>query len=112
MWRHSNYYNVEHMKTPTLKQKVEMYENFLHKINMFIISGNNEGIRELVNNADNWSYSHRSGEFLTDKQRQRMINDMFQKLCDTPKADKETKERQKAFEEVRKHKEKVLNLKK
>ena len=108
MWRHSNYYNVEHMKTPTLKQKVEMYENFLHKINIFIISGNNEGIRELVNNADDWSYSHRSGEFLTDKHRQKMINDMFQKLCDTPKADKETKERQKAWTEAAKQKHEAL----
>ena len=75
---------------------------------MFIISGNNEGIRELVNNADNWSYSHRSGEFLTDKQRQKMINDMFQKLCDTPKADKETKERQKAWTEAAKQKHEAL----
>ena len=108
MWRHGNYDNVEHMKTPTLKQKVEMYENFLHKINMFIISGNNEGIREIVNNADNWSYSHRSGEFLTHKQRQKMINDMFQKLCDTPKADKETKERQKAWTEAAKQKHEAL----
>ena len=98
------------MKTPTLKQKVEMYENFLHKINIFIISSNNDGIRELVNNADNWSYAHRSGVFLTDKQRQKIINDMFQKLCDTPKTDKATEERQRAFEQARKHKQKVLNL--
>lgn len=90
------------MKTPTLKEKVAQYENFLHKINTFIISGNNDGIRELVVNADNWSYAHRSGEFLTDKQRQKMINDMFQKLLDTPKADKETKARQKAYTELQK----------
>ena len=98
------------MKTPTLKQKVEMYENFLHKINIFIISCNNDGIKELVENADNWSYAHRSGVFLTDKQRQKMINDMFQKLCDTPKTDKATEERQRAFEQARKDKQKVLNL--
>ena len=91
------------MKTPTLKQKVEMYENFLHKINIFIISCNNDGIRELVNNADNWSYAHRSGEFLTDKQRQKMINDMFQKLCDTPKTDKMSTERQKKYSEAYKN---------
>jgi len=96
------------MKTPTLKQKVEMYENFLHKINIFIISGNNDGIRELVNNADNWSYAHRSGEFLTDRQRRRMINDMFQKLCDTPKADEVTKKRQEAFTELAKQKERAF----
>lgn len=82
------------MKTPTLKQKVEMYEYFLHKINMFCISGNNDGIRELVENADNWSYSHRSGEFVTDSQRQKMIDGKFWKLVDTPKADKATEKRQ------------------
>jgi hypothetical protein len=91
------------MKTPTLKQKVEMYEDFLHKINIFIISGNNDGIRELVNNADNWSYAHRSGEFLTDRQRRKMINDMFQRLCDTPKADKMSTERQKKYSEAYKN---------
>lgn len=96
------------MKTPTLKQKVEQYENFLHKINIFIISGNNDGIKELVNNADNWSYAHRSGEFLTDKQRQKMINNMFQKLCDTPKADEATKKRQEAFTELAKQKEQAF----
>jgi hypothetical protein len=96
------------MKTPTLKQKVEQYENFLHKINIFIISGNNDGIKELVNNADNWSYAHRSGEFLTDKQRRKMINDMFQKLCDTPKTDKAAEERQRAFTELAKQKEQAF----
>jgi len=101
------------MKTPNQKEKIEMYESFLHRINMFIISSNNDGIRELIENADNWSYAHRSGEFLTDKQRQRMINDMFQKLCDTPKSDKVTQERQKAWMEMTKQKEQAfLNLKK
>ena len=99
------------MKTPTLRQKVDQYETFLHRINMFIISGNNDGIRELVENADNWSYSHRSGEFATDAQRDKMINGAFWKLCDTPKTDKDSEERQKAFEQVKKHKEKVLNFK-
>lgn len=86
------------MKTPTLKQKVEMYENFLHKINSFIISCNNDGIKELVENADNWSYSHRisNGE-LSDRQQKKVINQAFWKLCDTPRADKETKNRQKVW---------------
>ena len=43
------------MKTPTLKEKVKQYEAFLHKINACIISCNHEGVRELVQNADNWS---------------------------------------------------------
>ena len=100
------------MKTPTLRQKVDQYETFLHRINMFIISGNNDGIRELVENADNWSYSHRSGEFATDAQRDKMINGAFWKLCDTPKTDKDSEERQKFWSEAKdrilKQKEKVL----
>ena len=85
------------MKTPTLRQKVDQYESFLHKINSFIVSGNHGGIAELVGNADNWSYAHRRGEFLTDKQREKIIDDMFWKLLDTPNADKATEERQKAW---------------
>ena len=76
-------------KTPTLKEKVEMYENFLHKINIFCISCNNDGIAELVKNADNWSYSHRSGNGeLSDRKQQQRINNTFWKLCDTPYAEK------------------------
>ena len=96
------------MKTPTLRQKVEMYENFLHKINLFIISCNNDGIRELVNNADNWSYAHRRGEFLTDKQRNEIINNAFWNLLKTPNADRGTEERRKAWTEQAKQKEQAF----
>jgi len=86
------------MKTPTLKEKVKMYENFLHKINSFIICGENEGIRELVTNADAWSYAHRigNGEY-SDRKQQQAINNTFWKLLDTPSADENTRKRQKAF---------------
>ena len=89
-----------------------MYEAFLHRINMCIISGNNDGIKELIENADNFSYSHRVGNGeLSDKQQQKLINNAFWKLCDTPKADKVTQERQKAWMEMTKQKEEAfLNL--
>ena len=91
------------MITPTLKQKVEMYENFLHKINSFIVSCNNDGIKELIENADNWSYSHRVGNGEpSDREQQRMINNAFWKLLDTPRADKATEERQKAWIQLQK----------
>lgn len=96
------------MKSPTNKEKIAQYEEYLHTINMFIISGCNEGIKELINNADNWSYAHRRGEFVTDSQRQKMINNMFWKLCDTPKADVVAKERQKAWTEILKQKEQAF----
>jgi hypothetical protein len=101
------------MKNPTLKQKVAQYEAFLHKINMFIISPNNDGIRELVENADIWSYAHRVGNGeLSDKKQQQAINKAFWKLCDTPKTDKDSEDRQKFWSEAKgrilKQKEKVL----
>jgi hypothetical protein len=103
------------MKTPNQKEKIEMYEAFLHKINSFIVSCNNDGIRELVENADNWSYCHRVGNGeLSDRVQQQLINNAFWKLCDTPKADKVTQERQKAWMEMAKQKEEAflnLNLK-
>ena len=75
------------LKNPTLKQKVEMYEKFLHHINMCIISCDNAGIQKLIQNADNWSYSHRVGNGeLTDSQQQKIINAAFWKLCDTSKS--------------------------
>ena len=69
------------IKTPTLKQKVKQYEQFLHNINMLIMCCNNEGIKKLLKNADNWSYSHRVGDgSLTEKQQQEIINKAFYKL--------------------------------
>ena len=100
------------MKSPTNKEKILQYEKFLHKINMFCISCNNEGIKELVENADIWSYAHRRGEFVADAQRDKMINSAFWKLCDTPKTDKDSEERQKFWAEAKgrilKQKEKLL----
>ncbi len=84
-----------------------MYELFLHKINSFIVSCNNDGIKELVENADNWSYSHRvgNGEY-SDREQQQIINNAFWKLLNTPKADKATEERQRAFTALAKQKNK------
>jgi hypothetical protein len=89
------------MKTPTLRQKVDQYESFFHKINLFVISCNNTGIKELVTNADIWSYSHRisNGE-LSDKKQQQAINNAFWKLLDTPETDAVTKERQRKYTEA------------
>ncbi len=87
-------------KLPTLKEKTAKYEEFLHKINMFVICCDNDGVAELVQNADHWSYMHRVGNGeLSDKKQQELINNAFWKLCDTPEADKRSKDRQKRYEE-------------
>jgi len=90
------------MKKPTQKQKIEMYEKFLHKINMCVICCDNTGIQELVHNADMWSYAFRVGNGgLSERQQQRVVTEAFWKLCDTPKSDKETEERQKKYLEFK-----------
>ena len=70
-------------KTPTFKEKVKQYEEFLHNLNMMQISCNASGIRALLSNADNWSYSHRIGNGeLSEKEQQQIINKAFWKLND------------------------------
>lgn len=86
------------MKSPTIEEKLEMYENFLHKINMCCVSMNNNAIKELVENADIWSYNHRRGNGeLSDEEQQKLIDSAFWKLCDTPRSDKEREEMRKAY---------------
>jgi hypothetical protein len=72
------------MKNPTMKEKVQKYEEFLHLINLMMISGESDSLRTLLNNADNWSYAHRKGNGeLSEREQQRLINEMFHRLCDT-----------------------------
>ena len=67
--------------TPTLEQKVEQYELFLHNINMMLIASNSKGVQKLIDNADRWSYMHRisNGE-LSEEQQQELINRAFWNL--------------------------------
>lgn len=86
------------MKKPTQKQKIEMYESFLHKINSFCIACEDLGIQELVQNADTWSYMHRVGNGeISDRAQQRLITKAFWNLCETPKAYEAISERQKKY---------------
>lgn len=92
------------MKTPTLRQKVDQYESFLHKINLFIVSCNNDGIKKLITNADIWSYAHRAGNGeLDDDKQQSIIDNAFWKLLDTPETDAITKDRQHKYTEMHKN---------
>ena len=69
------------MRTPTLEEKVEQYEQFLHNINMMLIASNTEGIQKLIDNADRWSYMHRvsNGE-LSEEEQQKLIDKAFWNL--------------------------------
>ena len=69
--------------TPTDSEKIKMYEDFLHNINMMQLSGNEKGMQKLLVNADNWSYAHRVGNGeLSEEEQQERINIKFWKLND------------------------------
>ena len=69
------------MKTPTLEEKVEQYEQFLHNINMFLVASNTEGIQKLIDNADRRSYMHRVGNGeLSEEEQQKLIDKAFWNL--------------------------------
>lgn len=73
------------MKKPTLKQKVEMYEKFLHDIQMYSVCGRGDLIQILVDNACSWSYAHRAGNGeYTEKKQNDIITAKFWKLTTVP----------------------------
>jgi hypothetical protein len=72
-------------KKPTLEEKVKMYENFLHTLNMYMLCGSNYAISKLLQNADNWSYAHRMGDGeLSEEEIEMNVNKRFWKLLDVP----------------------------
>ena len=93
------------MKTPNDKEKIVMYERYLHALSIMCTCTDNFGAKELVTNADIWSYAHRvsNGE-LSDDEQQKVIDNAFWKLLDTPETDAITKERQRKYTEAQKQK--------
>ena len=93
------------MKTPSKDEKIAMYERYLHALSIMCTCVDNFGVKELVTNADIWSYAHRisNGE-LSDEEQQRAIDNAFWKLLDTPETDAITKERQRKYTEAQKAK--------
>lgn len=93
------------MKTPDKDEKIVMYERFLHALSIMCTCADNFGVKELVTNADNWSYAHRisNGE-ISDDEQQAHIDNAFWKLLDTPETDAITKERQRKYTEAQKQK--------
>ena len=91
------------MKTPDKDEKIAMYERYLHKLSIMCLCVDNFGVKELVTNADIWSYAHRVGNGeLDDDQQQSAIDRAFWKLLDTPETDAITAERQRKYTEAQK----------
>lgn len=73
------------MTNPTLEDKVEMYENLLHKIQLYReVTLDGQVLTKLLDNIGSWSYAHRAGNGVySDKEQDEMINRAFYKLIDT-----------------------------
>lgn len=70
------------MAKPTLEEKVQVYEQFLHAINLAIVCSDSKRLKELIDNADRWSYAHRVGNGeLSEEEQEECINNAFWKLC-------------------------------
>lgn len=65
-----------------LQEKVEMYEGFLHDLNLYAaIVMDGEKVSRLLDNACRWSYSHRCGNGeLTDEEQLSGIRYHFERL--------------------------------
>lgn len=71
---------ANNIKPPTPEEKIKQYESFLHKLNSYVESMDSNSVKELVENADKWSYLNKS------KKPKVLVNEAFWKLCETPRA--------------------------
>lgn len=58
----------------TQKDRLRIYEKFMHKVSLYATVMNSDKVREGVELIDAWSYAHRSGngELSEHEQRQRV----------------------------------------
>lgn len=80
----------------TAKEKLEMYEKFLHKLSMYCITNEHDGIAELVKNADRWSHGYGT-DYQDEKEQKRYLTWAFRTLCNTPETDSKIRKRQRAY---------------
>lgn len=73
----------------TLEEKVQMYERFLHQLQLNAeVAMNADIVRQLISNACSWSYAHRRGNGEpTEEEQQVMIDQAFDKLCTVNRVD-------------------------
>lgn len=75
---------VEREARHKAEKKNKIYEEFLHKINLACLCGDNETIRKLIANADDWSYAHRQGNgMLSEEEQEANIESKLQRLTRT-----------------------------
>jgi len=73
---------IQKPKHPTLREKVEVYEQLLHDIQLHAeVTMRPDAVRALVGKICGWSYAHRSGNGeLSEKEQQVRIDHAFWNL--------------------------------
>jgi ribosome-associated translation inhibitor RaiA len=66
----------------TLREKVHVYEQFLHQLQLFAeVVLDNKKTSALISNACRWSYAHRVGNgTLSDEEQHQLIEKAFNNL--------------------------------
>ena len=65
-----------------MKQRIAVYESFLHAINTAQVAMNGERMMSLIGAADRWSYAHRQGNGeLTQREQNKLINAAFKDIA-------------------------------
>jgi hypothetical protein len=69
------------MKTPSNKEKIIIYESYLHLLQLYVEMGATDSIGKLLRNACDWSYAHRFGNGeLSENEQKELINKKFNNL--------------------------------
>ena len=66
------------------KEKIQMYESYLHALQLQVVACNKEKLQKLISNAWDWSYAHRCGNGEhSDEEQQKIIDRAFHNLTNT-----------------------------
>jgi hypothetical protein len=59
----------------TQKDRLRIYEKFMHKVSMYVTVMDSDKVREGVSLIDSWSYAHRSGNSeLTEHEQRKLVD--------------------------------------
>jgi hypothetical protein len=65
----------------TDEDKVKIYEAFLHNLDMLLLVGNSDKIKEKLGLVSAWSYAHRQGNGeLTEAEQRSLVDSALKKL--------------------------------
>ena len=65
----------------TQKDRLRIYQKFMHQISLYVTVMNSSKIAEGVQLIDSWSYAHRAGNGeLTDHEQQKLVDQVVRKM--------------------------------